>query len=102
MLAGMARRPSGGDLGCWCWWPDSNGRPTDYESVALPTELHQRGKGEIIRARPSWKRPAHRGFPGIETYSRCLSVGALDAADRLSDQASTCSPRDRAIRSWKH
>src|SRR6185503_80183 len=26
----------------WCWWPDSNGRPTDYESVALPAELHQR------------------------------------------------------------
>ena len=35
------------ELGCArstcdrCWWPDSNGRPTDYESVALPAELHQ-------------------------------------------------------------
>ena len=26
----------------WCWWEESNLRPTDYESVALPTELHQR------------------------------------------------------------
>src|SRR5687768_17049450 len=31
----------------WCWWPDSNGRPTDYESVALPAELHQREGGII-------------------------------------------------------
>src|SRR5215831_3155582 len=28
-------------MGSWCCWPDSNGRPTDYESVALPTELQQ-------------------------------------------------------------
>ena len=25
----------------WCCWPESNWRPTDYESVALPTELQQ-------------------------------------------------------------
>lgn len=25
----------------WCWREESNLRPTDYESVALPTELHQ-------------------------------------------------------------
>ncbi len=25
----------------WCRWGDSNTRPTDYESVALPTELHR-------------------------------------------------------------
>ena len=28
----------------WSWWPDSNRRPTDYESVALPAELHQHMK----------------------------------------------------------
>ena len=28
-------------LWIWCWWEESNLRPTDYESVALPTELHQ-------------------------------------------------------------
>lgn len=26
----------------WNWWTDLNPRPTDYKSVALPTELHQR------------------------------------------------------------
>ena len=25
----------------WSWRPDSNRRPTHYECVALPTELHQ-------------------------------------------------------------
>ena len=29
----------------WCCWPESNWRPTDYESVALPTELQQRAFG---------------------------------------------------------
>ena len=23
------------------WWTDSNSRPADYKSAALPTELHQ-------------------------------------------------------------
>ena len=27
--------------GYWCWRDESNVRPTDYESVALPTELRQ-------------------------------------------------------------
>ena len=30
----------------WSWWKDLNLRPTDYESVALPTELHQQGAGK--------------------------------------------------------
>ena len=25
----------------WSWWTESNPRPTDYKSVALPAELHQ-------------------------------------------------------------
>ena len=25
----------------WSWWRDSNLRPADYESAALPTEPHQ-------------------------------------------------------------
>ena len=28
----------------WSWWRDSNPRPADYESAALPTEPHQRVK----------------------------------------------------------
>ena len=26
----------------WSWWTDSNPRPANYKSAALPTELHQR------------------------------------------------------------
>ena len=28
-------------LTMWSWWTDSNPRPADYKSAALPTELHQ-------------------------------------------------------------
>ncbi len=29
-------------IGNWSWWTDSNPRPADYKSAALPAELHQR------------------------------------------------------------
>src|SRR6267378_18914 len=35
----------------WCCCPDSNGGPTDYESVALPAELQQQGKQHYREAR---------------------------------------------------
>ena len=28
-------------MNLWSWWTDSNPRPADYKSAALPTELHQ-------------------------------------------------------------
>ena len=28
-------------LKAWSWWTDSNPRPADYKSAALPAELHQ-------------------------------------------------------------
>ena len=28
-------------INLWSWWTDSNPRPADYKSAALPTELHQ-------------------------------------------------------------
>ena len=31
-----------GNLSVWSWWSESNQQPTDYKSVALPVELHQR------------------------------------------------------------
>ena len=34
----------------WSWWTDSNPRPADYKSAALPTELHQHLTGPIIIA----------------------------------------------------
>ena len=30
----------------WSWWTDSNPRPADYKSAALPTELHQHLQGQ--------------------------------------------------------
>ena len=32
----------------WCRLPESNWRPTDYKSVALPTELSRHTKAFII------------------------------------------------------
>ena len=34
----------------WSWWTDSNPRPADYKSAALPTELHQHLTGLTIIA----------------------------------------------------
>ena len=32
----------------WSWWTDSNPRPADYKSAALPAELHQRIRCDYI------------------------------------------------------
>ena len=32
----------------WSWWTDSNPRPADYKSAALPTELHQRFSSQLV------------------------------------------------------
>ena len=34
----------------WSWWTDSNPRPADYKSAALPAELHQRFTSPVIIA----------------------------------------------------
>ena len=34
----------------WSWWTDSNPRPADYKSAALPTELHQHFNQHFFRA----------------------------------------------------
>jgi hypothetical protein len=52
-------------LKLWCRPPESNRRPTDYESVALPTELGRLG---IFRAEAAYgtgvsKNPASPGLP---------------------------------------
>ena len=33
--------PLGNTPTIWSWWTDSNPRPADYKSAALPAELHQ-------------------------------------------------------------
>ena len=37
----------------WSWWTDSNPRPADYKSAALPAELHQHMTSEIHGSTPS-------------------------------------------------
>ena len=32
----------------WSWWTDSNPRPADYKSAALPTELHQHTRFSVL------------------------------------------------------
>ena len=32
----------------WSWWTDSNPRPADYKSAALPAELHQQEIQQVI------------------------------------------------------
>ena len=36
-----------GTLPYWSWWTDSNPRPADYKSAALPAELHQQFQQQI-------------------------------------------------------
>ena len=35
----------------WSWWTDSNPRPADYKSAALPAELHQRKALSVLLLR---------------------------------------------------
>ena len=39
-----------GPLKEWSWWTDSNPRPADYKSAALPAELHQ----QVSRGYEHW------------------------------------------------
>ena len=32
----------------WSWWTDSNPRPADYKSAALPAELHQQFQQQYL------------------------------------------------------
>src|SRR5437773_11424800 len=77
----------------WCWWPDSNGRPTDYESVALPAELHQpaRAFARAAIVSPAIVRPLLHRADGDGNL-------ALDreAADLARREAHLAEDRDRA------
>ena len=37
----------------WCRLGDSNSRPTDYKSVALPTELNRHLLGRVVGVEPT-------------------------------------------------
>ena len=48
----------------WSWWTDSNPRPVDYKSTALPTELHQ----QISSSTTSISLSSKKNF--VNTYFR--------------------------------
>ena len=61
----------------WSWWTDSNPRPADYKSAALPTELHQHRTGlTIIANRPQIVKYLFQQKYNIKTVetSRFFSV----------------------------
>ena len=46
----LGNTPINNEIVKWSWWTDSNPRPADYKSAALPTELHQQ---RMLSARSS-------------------------------------------------
>ena len=52
----------------WSWWTDSNPRPADYKSAALPTELHQRVRCSLINCPTA--RDSIAGERGIVKHFR--------------------------------
>ena len=75
--------------GVWCPLSGSNRRPTDYKSVALPTELKRRGKFLILPDQNRYfKRVGRRGVTGVSfvSFFSCFSSGVT----------SNCNPR-----SWR-
>ena len=67
----------------WCCWSDSNTRPTDYESVALPTELQQ-------RCRPCARVPDERRI--IAARRRHANRGKASGVTRRARPATLSSP----------
>ncbi len=81
----------------WSWWTDSNPRPADYKSAALPTELHQQLPLCFIscrhHSRPTTFILYHRFFDLSRVFSKkiyffenlCFShkIGVFDAFECL-------------------
>ena len=56
----------------WCRRQESNSRPPDYKSGALPTELHRHGKTRIIRL-----------FLSLTSIERGVAIRVLFFIDKL-------------------
>ena len=64
----------------WSWWTDSNPRPADYKSAALPTELHQRVRCSLINCPTA--RNSIAGERGIVKHFRKKSFFFFRGAHR--------------------
>src|SRR5207248_363485 len=67
----------------WCRHSESNGGPTAYKAVALPTELCRRLAGAYLMTR-SFVWPLAGGFGGSESASADATAGAEGAAARAA------------------
>ena len=65
----------------WSWWTDSNPRPADYKSAALPAELHQHLNARIIYHKSSVESsPKSKKIEKI-VYFPLLSSSVMTAAE---------------------
>ena len=60
----------------WSWWTDSNPRPADYKSAALPAELHQHLTSEpyYTRAFPQCQQESLSGYLKSDVGFFCFRV----------------------------
>ena len=75
----------------WSWWTDSNPRPADYKSAALPTELHQHfQRSNIIAYKTGFVK---RNFCFFRTFSKVfykhLRLWAAQRYDRSPTRRQT-------------
>src|SRR5947209_10335848 len=70
----------------WCWRVDSNHRPTDYESVALPAELRQPAS-RARRVSPHYISGPCCPFSGLRARADDDVYPVGDRARRQSRQA---------------
>ena len=71
----------------WSWWTDSNPRPADYKSAALPAELHQHLNARIIYHKSSVESsPKSKKIEKI-VYFPLLSSSVMTAAEFFAARA---------------
>ena len=66
----------------WSWWTDSNPRPADYKSAALPTELHQHDTGSNIIAKQAQFVNSYF-CDRAENFHKCIRQSAVFALSAI-------------------
>ena len=71
----------------WSWWTDSNPRPADYKSAALPAELHQHLNARIIYHKSSAESRVKSKKIEIFVQFPLLSSSVMTAAEFFAARA---------------
>ncbi len=79
-------------LSLWCWRTDSNRRPADYKSAALPTELRQRCPDSTRTYCGFLARISMRSVARPSESSRMFRVWSSAEFMSISDSASISNP----------